>query len=44
LPKPSEGGQVITDAKNPLSALQVPIAEAHFYAMKKLLPTDVWLN
>jgi spermidine synthase len=44
LPKPSEGGQVITDEKNPLSALQLPIAEAHFYAMKKLLPADVWLN
>ena len=33
----------ITDAHNPLSQLQLPVAEAHFQAMEKLLPRAVWL-
>lgn len=37
-------GPVITDARNPLARLQLPIAEAHFKSMNELLPADVWLN
>jgi SAM-dependent methyltransferase len=37
-------GAVITDARNPLARLQLPIAEDHFYAMNKLLPPEVWLR
>jgi hypothetical protein len=37
-------GALITDARNPLSRLQIPIAEKHFAAMNRLLPSDVWLN
>jgi hypothetical protein len=37
-------GALITDAQNPLSKLQIPIAEKHFEAMNRLLPSDVWLN
>jgi len=37
-------GAVITDARNPLSRLQMPIAEKHFAAMNELLPRAVWLN
>ncbi|MEO6598858.1 MAG: fused MFS/spermidine synthase [Polyangiaceae bacterium] len=37
-------GRVITDARNPLSRLQIPIEEEHFAAMNKLLPREVWLN
>lgn len=36
-------GPLITDAKNPMSKLQAPVEERHFYAMKKLLPGRVWL-
>ena len=38
------GGAAITDAKNPLARLQIPIAEKHFAAMNELLPVEVWLN
>jgi SAM-dependent methyltransferase len=37
-------GPLITDARNPLGRLQLPIAERHFAAMNKLLPPEVWLN
>ncbi len=37
-------GPVITDARNPLARLQLPIAEDHFEAMNKLLPVEVWLH
>jgi SAM-dependent methyltransferase len=37
-------GAVITDARNPLARLQLPIAEDHFYAMNKLLSPEVWLR
>ena len=37
-------GSLITDARNPLSSLQLPIAEQHFAAMNRLLPSDVWLD
>ena len=37
-------GALITDARNPLSRLQIPIAEKHFAAMNRLLPSDVWLD
>jgi SAM-dependent methyltransferase len=37
-------GALITDARNPLARLQLPIAEKHFVAMNELLPLDVWLN
>lgn len=35
--------ELITDARNPLSTLQAPIAEAHYTAMGKLLPQQAWL-
>jgi SAM-dependent methyltransferase len=37
-------GALITDARNPLARLQLPIAEKHFVAMNELLPLEVWLN
>jgi Spermine/spermidine synthase domain len=37
-------GPLITDALNPLARLQLPVAEAHFYAMNELLPIDVWIH
>ncbi len=37
-------GPIITDARNPLARLQLPIAEQHFVAMNELLPLQVWLN
>lgn len=37
-------GPLITDAKNPLARLQIPVAEQHFTAMNQLLPLEVWLN
>jgi spermidine synthase len=37
-------GVLITDAKNPLSRLQIRTAEKHFVAMNELIPTEVWLH
>jgi spermidine synthase len=37
-------GPTITDQRNPLARLQLPIAEEHFSAMKKLLPLEVWIR
>jgi spermidine synthase len=37
-------GPLITDARNPLARLQLPVAAAHFEAMNELLPLEVWLN
>jgi len=37
-------GPLITDARNPLAQLQLPIAQKHFAAMNELLPVEVWLN
>jgi spermidine synthase len=37
-------GPLITDARNPLARLQLPVAEQHFNAMNELLPPAVWLN
>lgn len=37
-------GPVITDARNPLARLQLPVAEAHFAAMEAMLPRAVWLD
>jgi SAM-dependent methyltransferase len=39
-----EAGDVITDAKNPLTRLQIATADKHFEAMNELLPREVWLN
>jgi len=36
-------GPAITDARNPLGRMQLPIAEEHFDAMNKLLPAEAWL-
>jgi predicted membrane-bound spermidine synthase len=41
---PVPGGPLITDALNPLARLELPVAEAHFYAMNELLPIEVWLH
>jgi hypothetical protein len=38
------GGPLITDAKNPLSRLQMDATEKHFWAMNQLIPREVWLN
>lgn len=37
-------GDLITDARNPLGQLQMAVSDAHFAAMNKLLPVEVWLN
>jgi spermidine synthase len=37
-------GPLVTDARNPLGRLQLPIAEKHFAAMNELLPSEVWLD
>jgi SAM-dependent methyltransferase len=37
-------GPIITDDRNPLSRLQLPIAEEHYWAMNQLLPREVWLH
>lgn len=39
-----EGGQLITDARNPLGRMQIPVFEEHFEDMRKMLPVDVWLR
>lgn len=35
-------GDVITDSHNPLGRLQLAVAEAHYEAMGKMLPPQVW--
>lgn len=42
--QPIPPGLPITDERNPLARLQLPIAEAHFDAMNRLLPLEVWLQ
>jgi SAM-dependent methyltransferase len=37
-------GPIVTDERNPLTRLQLPIAEDHFTAMNSLLPPEVWLQ
>jgi spermidine synthase len=37
-------GEIITDEHNSLARLQLPIAEAHFWDMRKLLPPAVWVR
>jgi spermidine synthase len=37
-------GDRITDARNPLARLQLPVAEEHFRAMNELLSPEVWLH
>jgi SAM-dependent methyltransferase len=37
-------GVLITDSRNPLARLQLPIAEEHFNGMNELLPFEVWLH
>jgi SAM-dependent methyltransferase len=37
-------GPVVSDERNPMAALQLPVAEAHFAEMSKLLPREVWLR
>jgi spermidine synthase len=37
-------GPWITDDRNPLASLELPMAEAHFWAMNELLPVDVWIH
>jgi SAM-dependent methyltransferase len=37
-------GTLITDARNPLARLQLPIAEKHFIAMNELLPNEIWIR
>ncbi len=37
-------GPVITDEKNPLARLQLPIAEDHFRSVRDMLPDAVWLD
>jgi hypothetical protein len=44
IPRAGNTTQLITDEYNPLSRLQLPIAEAHAAAMNKLLPPEIWLD
>lgn len=37
-------GPIVTDSRNPLARLQLPVAEEHFAAMNHMLPLDVWLH
>jgi MFS family permease len=37
-------GPLITDARNPLARLQLPSADAHFAAMNRLFPPEVWVE
>jgi spermidine synthase len=37
-------GTLITDAKNPLSRLQIRTTEKHFVAMNELMPAEIWLH
>ena len=37
-------GPVVTDSENPLTRVELPIAEDHALAMNKLLPLEVWLH
>ncbi len=36
-------GPVVTDAQNALARLQLPVAEQLFYAMRELLPDEIWV-
>jgi SAM-dependent methyltransferase len=36
-------GPLVTDSRNPLARMQLPVAEEHFAAMNQMLPLDVWL-
>jgi hypothetical protein len=38
-----EDGPVVTDAHNPLARLQLPVAERLFFAMRELLPDELWV-
>lgn len=38
-----EAAPVVTDARNPLTWLQIPVADAHYQAMNTLLPPQAWL-
>lgn len=44
LTEPVPDAAVITDERNPLARLQLPIANAHFQAMRELLPLEIWLQ
>jgi SAM-dependent methyltransferase len=37
-------GELITDARNPLGQMQIPVFEEHFEDMRKMLPLEVWLQ
>jgi SAM-dependent methyltransferase len=37
-------GDIITDSHNPLTRLQLPVAEEHYQAMQAMLPFEVWLR
>ena len=37
-------GAIVTDAHNPLARLQLPVAQAHFRAMRAMLPPAAWLD
>lgn len=37
-------GDIITDDHNPLSRLQLPVAEEHYQSMQQMLPFEVWLR
>lgn len=38
-----ESAPLVTDARNPLTWMQIPVADAHYQAMNKLLPPQAWL-
>jgi hypothetical protein len=37
-------GELVTDGRNPLARLQLPVAEQHFRAMNELLAPEIWLH
>lgn len=38
-----DDGLIVTDSHNPLARLQLPVSEQLFYAMRELLPDQVWV-
>jgi spermidine synthase len=43
VPAMAESAPIVTDARNPLTWMQIPAADAHYQAMNKLLPPQAWL-
>jgi hypothetical protein len=44
MPTGDPSAHAISDERNPLNRLELPIAEAHSEAMNELLPVAVWVE